>query len=483
MRKFVLPITALISACVPVPAKLPSNAAPYDLVFSDGRVMDPESGTDAVRNVGIRDGTIIEITSAPLTGRRTISAKGLVVAPGFIDLHQHDIAPEILWVKAADGVTSAFEMELGVTDIDKVYALSEGKAAINFGAAIGHPTIRTKVLTGDAPLHDTPSGPSTSQAATPAQISAIGDALRDGLKRGALGIGLAIEYTPGARPIEILEAFKVASEFKGAPVHVHVRFTEPPHHWMETAELFLGAVTTGAPLHIVHANSSFGSDAPRLFEMITAARARGLDVTTEAYPYISAATDIQSAVFEKWETWTDERINRVIWPLTGERLTRATFPKFRAQGGLVIIEGMTEERLRPTLTSPLTMIVSDGGTGANGSAHPRIAGSFARVLGRYVREQKVLTLMDALRKMTLMPAQRLEARAPAMKRKGRLKPGADADITIFDPETVLDRSTFAKPFETSAGIPYVIVGGVVVIDNGAAVREVSPGRGIRGGVQ
>ncbi|MEO7366422.1 MAG: amidohydrolase family protein, partial [Gemmatimonadaceae bacterium] len=231
--------------------------------------------------------------------------------------------------------------------------------------------------------------------------------------------------------------------------------------------------------HIVHANSSFGGDAPKLFEIIQAARSRGLDVTTETYPYITAATEIQSAGFDNWKTWSAERFNRFIWPPTGERLTRASFEKYRAMGGLVLIEGNTEEKLRPALTSPLTMIASDGGTGANNAAHPRIAGTYARVLGKYVREEKILTLMEALRKMTLMPAQRLENRATAMRNKGRIRVGADADITIFDPATVADRSTFKDPFVTSAGIPYVIVNGVPVVSAGVVDTTVAPGKGIR----
>ncbi|MEP6506888.1 MAG: amidohydrolase family protein [Gemmatimonadales bacterium] len=478
-RLFVAGVICTLVACA---SSLPldrNSPRLYDLTIVNGRVMDPESGLDAVRNIGVINGTISTITSENLSGRKTINARGLVVSPGFIDLHQHDLSPGILRLKVADGVTSAFEMELGVSDIDEWYAIGEGKSAINFGAAIGHPGIRTKVLTGAAPLNDLPSGESTTRAATPEQLKEIAEGLRRGLERGALGIGVAIEYTPGARPLEILEIFRVAAEFPGASVHVHVRNTEPPHHWMETAELILGVVITGAPLHIVHANSSFGGDAPKLFEIIQAARSRGLDVTTETYPYITAATEIQSAGFDNWKTWSAERFNRFIWPPTGERLTRASFEKYRAMGGLVLIEGNTEEKLRPALTSPLTMIASDGGTGANNAAHPRIAGTYARVLGKYVREEKILTLMEALRKMTLMPAQRLENRATAMRNKGRIRVGADADITIFDPATVADRSTFKDPFVTSAGIPYVIVNGVPVVSAGVVDTTVAPGKGIR----
>lgn len=239
-------------------------------------------------------------------------------------------------------------------------------------------------------------------------------------------------------------------------------------------------MTTGAPLHIVHANSSYGSDAPRLFELISAANARGLDITTEAYPYTASMSSIGSAPFDDWRNWPDDRFSRFVWPATGERLTRESFGRYRAQGGVVVIEGMSEDRLRPALQSPLTMIASDGVVEANG-AHPRAAGTFARVLGRYVREQELLTLPEAIRKMTLLPAQRLERRVPAMRNKGRVRVGADADITIFDLHTVMDRASYREPLLPSAGIIHVLVDGVLVVHNGQFDPSARPGRAMRGG--
>jgi dihydroorotase len=162
---------------------------------------------------------------------------------------------------------------------------------------------------------------------------------------------------------------------------------------------------------------------------------------------------------------------------SGERLTRNTFEEARKKGGTVISHGRTEEQTRMAIVSPLTMIASDGYI-ENGRGHPRTSGSYSKVLGKYTREEKGLTLMEALRKMTIMPAQRLEARVPMMASKGRLKVGADADITIFNPETVIDKSTYEDATIPAAGIPYVLVMGQVVVDNGQ-LTAARPGVAIR----
>jgi dihydroorotase len=195
-------------------------------------------------------------------------------------------------------------------------------------------------------------------------------------------------------------------------------------------------------------------------------------------------TEIASALFDDWKTWPDSRFGQHQLVSTGERLTRKTFEQARKQGGTnatVIIHGRSEEQTRAAIVSPLTMIASDGFI-ENGRGHPRTSGSYSKVLGKYVREEKALTLMDALRKMTLMPAQRLEARVPAMARKGRIKVGADADLTIFDPATVIDRATYEDATIPAVGIPYVIVGGQVVVDSGK-VTTARPGRAIRAAVR
>lgn len=167
------------------------------------------------------------------------------------------------------------------------------------------------------------------------------------------------------------------------------------------------------------------------------------------------------------------------WQTTRERLTAETFARYRAQGGVVILHMMREEMIALAMATPFVMIASDGMPYAPG-AHPRSAGTFARVLGRYVRELRTLDLMSALRRMTLLPARRLEAIAPAMRKKGRLQELADADITVFDPERVLDTATFGTDLTFSEGIRYVLVNGAFVVKDGVTVTGSLPGRAILG---
>jgi dihydroorotase len=231
-------------------------------------------------------------------------------------------------------------------------------------------------------------------------------------------------------------------------------------------------------MHYCHVNSTSLRAIDRVLALVDNVRAQGSTVTTEAYPYGAGMTSIQSALFDDWKTWPDAKFGLHQLVSTGERLTRKTFEQARGKGGTVIIHGRSEEQTRAAIVSPLTMIASDGFI-EKGRGHPRTSGSYAKVLGKYVRDEKALTLMDALRKMTVEPARRLEARVPSMAAKGRIRTGADADLTIFDPATVIDRSTYEDATIPSAGIPFVIVGGQVVVDAGQ-VTAARPGGAVRG---
>lgn len=451
---------------------------PFDVVIANGRVMDPESGLDAVRSVGIRNGRITAITTQKIEGRKTIDAKAHVVTAGFIDLHSHGQTPENYRLKARDGVTTALELEIGVPSIAKWYGEREGKALVNFGASVGHVLVRMVVMkdTGDW----LPKDHAVTKPSTPEDRKALRALLEKGLDEGGLGIGFGFGYTPKAGTDELQDMFEVAAKWKRV-AFVHMRYGSmgDPGVAASIHETLALGLVTGAPVHIVHIGASSTHKFDQAIAMVETARKRGLDVTVESYPYIAGMTRIETAIFDPgFQERLGMKEKDMLWIATGERLTPETFAKYRKQGGLVATFTNSEEMIRKNMAHPLVMIASDG-IMENGKGHPRAAGTYARVLGKYVREEKALTLMDALRKMSLMPAQRLEAMSPAMRNKGRLKVGADADIAVFDPAKVKDEATFAKPDLPSTGIPYVLVGGVLVVDNGQVVETTHPGKGIR----
>ncbi|OLD45439.1 MAG: hypothetical protein AUI48_12805 [Chloroflexi bacterium 13_1_40CM_2_68_14] len=454
----------------------------YDRVILGGHVMDPASKLDAVRNVGLTGGRIAVITSHAIRGRDTVDARGLVVAPGFIDLHAHGQTPETYRFYSLDGVTTALELELGTSDVAAWYSERSAGELVNYGVSIGHIKVRMAVM------HDSgswmPVADGAYRAASPAQIGEIAQRIEIGLSEGAVDIGAGFPYTPAATREELLAVFRVAAR-KKTPIHVHIR---PGVSGLKEALALAGE--THAPLHVVHINSAGLAETPAMLEMISDARAHGRDVTTEAYPYDAGMTEIQSATIQDvYKTAPDERLAELEWAGTGERLNRASFERYTRIGGPVVVHTNTEEMVVVAIKSPLTIIASDA-YWQNGTGHPRTAGTFARVLGRYVRDRSPspngrggqgvrLSLMDAIRKMTLMPAQRLQRQVPAMRQKGRLRVGADADITIFDAGKVLDRSTYREPSLPPVGIQHVIVNGVSVVAYGRAVDGVAPGKAVR----
>jgi dihydroorotase len=369
-----------------------------------------------------------------------------------------------------DGVTSAFELEVGTGDVAAWYAERANRQIVNHGVAIGHIKARMKVL-GDPSTSLLPKGIGGSGTATEAQLAEMEAMLRKGLAEGAVAMGFGSAYTPGAPIAEFERMFRVAAQ-GGASAHIHMRGGLAGLH-----ETIAAAKAAGAKLHVVHVNSSAADEIEGFLTAIAAAQTAGQDVTTEAYPYGAGMTEIASAIFDDWETWPDEKFGQHQLVSTGERLTRATFATARKAGGTIIIHARSEAQTRTAIVSPLTMVASDGFI-EHGKGHPRTSGTYAKVLGRFVRDERAIPLMDALRRMTLLPAQRLEARVPAMKTKGRLSVGADADITVFDPATVIDRATYEDASIPSAGIPWVIVNGEVVVDRGE-VTAARPGRAIR----
>jgi len=460
------------------------HAQTYDLVIRNGRVIDPQSKLDAVRHVGINAGKIAAVSATPLEGKRIIDAKGLMVAPGFIDLHWHGREPSSDKYEAMDGVTSSLELEIGTADVEGWYRAREGKSLIHHGVSAGHPPVRMEVL------HDSgdflPADKGAYAHASDEDITKIKMRLEQELKKGAVAVGFGIAYTQSASYWEILEIFRLAARY-GATCHVHMRGSssmsiseDAPIRGL--SEVIAAAAITGASLHVVHINSSSQGSIDRTLKMIGEARARGVDVTTEAYPYTAGATRIESALFDDYLTRKDVDFSKLQWVATGERLTRDTFIKYRKERGTVIIHSNTEANVRKAVINPLSMIASDG-FDITPNGHPRSAGCFTKILRQYVREEKALTWMEALDKMTYEPAKRLEHRVPAMKAKGRVQAGADADIVVFDPETLRDNSTYEKPAVASSGMRFVLVNGTLIVDNGKQLDRAFPGKPIRASIQ
>ena len=464
----------------------------YDVVLTGGRVIDPETKLDSIKNVGILNNRIAQISSQPLKGKEMINVSGLVVAPGFIDMHVHGRSNVEQEYQLHDGITTALELEWGIEFLSEWYASRRSKALINYGASVCWPFERFKAmdkykdsvkklyqvtLKGESKLETLFNviEASYTQSLTPGEMNRMLANIKSSLYEGGIGIGVPIGYLPKTNPGEMYQVYTLAGELN-ALVYSHVRESGI----ISIQEVIADAMLTGAPLHIVHINSMSLGQIQLAIDMIHAANKKGFDITTELYPYTAASTLLQSAIFnDGWQEKFGISYGDLQWVATGERLTKETFDAYGKTGGLVIMHMMKPEWINTGVAAPGVMIASDGMPYAK-LAHPRTAGTFSRVLGKYVREDKVIDLNTAIEKMTLLPAKRLEGIAPMMRFKGRIQVGADADITIFNPDTIIDKATFEKGLEFSAGVEYVMVNGTFVLRNGKTVTNVFPGQPVYG---
>ncbi len=444
-----------------------------DIAIVNGRVMDPASGLDAVRTVLVRGDRIVAITSAPVVAERTIDARGLVVAPGFVDILAH-ITPsrEPQRYKIKDGVTTVVSMHGGPLDVRGWYGAFEPNGSlVNYGTTVDHREIRAAA--GATDLY---------RPATKAQRSAMRRIAAEAIDAGAVGIGFGINYSPGASYEEIVDMFAVAAEHN-APAHVHSRYKGsvfPETIVQSVQEVIAAAGITGAQAQIVHLASSAIGSMDASLEMIAGARRHGIDIMADIHPYLANSTRLESALYDPgWEErFGGVTVDSIMLVETGERLNDETFAYWRERGATIVTFFIPKDEMLMALTHPHVMITSDGVI-VDGKGHPRGAGTFTHVLGQMVRREGHLTLMEALRKMTIMPAQRLERSVPDMRHRGRLAAGAFADITVFDPNTVIDRATYVNSAQYSEGIRYVIVNGQLVLDQGEFVEGARPGRAVR----
>ncbi|SFS91041.1 N-acyl-D-glutamate deacylase [Zhouia amylolytica] len=485
----------------------------YDLVILNGRVMDPETNFDAVRNVGIEDGKIAVITEKEIKGKESIDATGLVVAPGFIEPHAHgqDFFAFKLYLR--DGITTALELELGAFPVEDFYQYFEGRAQLNYGATVGHGFARMAVLDKVNPkgramytgaLEETMKDGSHWQTKTydPADLPALEEAIENGLKQGGLGIGFAVGYYSSAGGPEIMALAKLAKKYN-AFITTHVRFLSqlPPSGYLGIEEMLTAAKMNDVPLLVHHVPSNCLGLTPLCLDVIDEARRQGMNVVAEFYPYTFANS---YAGADYLAPGYEQRIGMdpsdIVVTETGQRQTAESFAKLRKEApstGVLIYtqkdKDMMEALKRPGVflgNDAIPFIMPDGKEPTwntpygVGKGHPRGAGAHAKLL-RIVREENPISLMEAIAKMSYLQAKWLESTVPQFKTRGRVQEEATADITIFDPKTVQDNATAEEGKNTlpSTGIPYVIVNGNIVVKDSKVLKDVYPGQAIRNPVR
>ena len=415
--------------------------------------MDPDTKLDAIKNVGIINNRIAQISSEQLKGKQTINVIGLVVAPGFIDLHVHGRTNKEQEYQLHDGLTTALELEWGIENLTEWHATRQSKALINYGASVCWPYERFKTIDkyqhsvsklyetsikGESSIEKLTNTilPAATEQLTAEEMNKTLDNIKSSLAEGGIGIGVPVGYLPKTNPKEMYKVFQLAGELN---VLVFTHVINPDI--ISIQEVIADAALTNTPLHIVHIKSMAPGNIQLGLDMVKAVQKRGLDITTELYSYTAASTTLQSAMFsDGWQDRLGISYGDMQWT-TGERLTKESFDAYRKTGGIVIMHMMKPEWIKTGIAEPGVMIASDGMPYAK-LANPRTGGTFSRVLGKYVREEKVIDLMTAIEKMTLLPAKRLENIAPMIRFKGRIQIGADADITIFNPNTIIDKGTF-----------------------------------------
>ena len=492
-------------------------AVEYDLVISSGRVMDPETAYDEIANVGIKGGSIAVITKDEISGKETIDATGHVVAPGFIDIHAHGQNIGDYRMQAMQGVTTMLELESGVVPIADWYELQAQKnLPIHYGAAAGWTFARIATFTETKPeatakyFQDAQGRMDWKMnIATPEQQEQILKLVEQGLDEGALGIGINAGYAPGYGQKEYFALAELAAK-RNVATFTHVRYAsnmEPKSSFEAIKELIANAAITGAHMHVCHINSSSLKDIHSTLKLIDNAFENNINISVGAYPWGAASTVVGAAMFSG-EGWR-ERMGSTAenFQLGTKRMTEAQLTDYQKNNpGTFITWHFLDESnpddlalLDASILHPKILIESDEmfwmfmdehnhvinyegdewPLPKDTFSHPRSNGTFAKILRSYVRERKLMSMQEALRKMCLMPAQTLADFVPQMKKKGRLQKGMDADIVVFDPETISDVGTYEAPNQPAIGVQSLLVNGTLVVADGKLLLDAAPGQPIR----
>ena len=460
----------------------------FDTVLEGGRVMDPETNFDGIANIGIRRGKITHISTERLKANRIIDASGLVVSPGFIDIHSHTPTRLGEHLSVLDGITTQLDLEAGsYPPTDYGYQYKAG-AQLHYGSSVGHFAIRGLVMDNSTQGYFfsedgllSLGGAMWSQPATPAQVNEMREHLRNGLQLGGLGIGVLLDYmTEAVTESELSMIFATAAEYD-TPVYVHVRRGMPgdPTGLDEVIAL---AERHGVATLICHITHSAMGGIGVWLSKIDAANSRGARITTETLSYLAGGTSIAADVFvnRDWRAIFDIDYEDVQWVPTGEWLDEKRFLQYQREFPTSSINHhyVKEEWLVEALKWPGMMVSTDAlpAFDLEVKTNPNIAGTYAHFLGRYVRDLGVMPLMDGLRRITLLPAQWLSQASSVFETKGRIQVGADADLVIFDSETIAARAEYGDPYQPSVGIAHVLVAGRPVVVNGSQVEGRYPGQ-------
>jgi N-acyl-D-aspartate/D-glutamate deacylase len=487
------------------------------LVIVGGRVVDPASGLDGVCDVALHDGRIAAIGTGLGSAERVIDAAGLVVAPGFIDLHAHGQSIPADRMQAFDGVTTTLDLEAGVMPVASWYRRqAEQGRILNYGASTNWAFARIGAMTGS---NEESSLEAFGRAmrdrrwveniATDAEVGGVLERLAHGLDEGGIGIGILNAYAPGAGVQELTAVCQLAAAH-GVPTFTHIAYMSriDPESAAEAYIRLIGyAGATGAHMHICHFNSSSKTDVERCAQLVAKAQEQGLPITVEAYPYGTGSTVLAAAFFSdpEFEARNGTGYDTVQRVADGRRFhNREELLAAQAEepSTLVlwhILDTENNERHRDLLdisvlfpggaiaSDAMPWILADGSnyTGDawplpdDATSHPRSAGTFTRFISHWVRERQAVSLLEGVRKCALIPAQILEASTPAMRAKGRLAVGADADVVVFDFDTLVDRAEFSAMNRPSEGVRHLLVSGQPVISDGVMDVTARPGRPVR----
>lgn len=484
--------------------------------------MDPASGRNEVADIAIVAGTIAEVGSVPnCQNTRTIDARDKIVSPGFIDIHAHGQTVASDWMQAFDGVTTTLELEVGVLPVDQWYdRQARGARVLNYGASTSWLFARKAVMADiapDASRHsmemmgegaDDAGGWSTGTS-SPEQLAKICAIVEEGLRAGGIGVGIPHGYAPGAGVKEMTRICDLAAR-SDVPTFTHIPFmsnTDPRSSEESYINIIGYAAATGAHMHICHLNSTSLRDIARCRELLMKAQSRGLPITAEAYPYGTGSTVISAGFFADpgFPERTGSEYDTIELIHNGRQMkdrddvltARQDDPAALVAWHFLDVDRNPayREMLDLSVLYPGGAIASDAmpwvrpdGSIYKGeewplpatlSSHPRSSATFTKFLAEYQRSRGRIGMMDALAKCTTIPSAILERCLPQMCRKARLQPGCDADIIVFDPETVRDRASFADMTAPSAGMETVLVGGTPVIRDGRLDTGLRPGRPLR----